>query len=235
MYNIHVWWSYRGRSCDLTNCNVTDTIIEERENAKRDKYEVYIDGGTFKNTTFKNLMGTGNAGSSDANYEFGIWLLNSGISLENCVFQGCAVGHLENASWKECSVLSSSVFADGQITFNECEFKSCVTRNSIRSMLSFIGCDIINSGTFAGCCKFLTGSYLETDFISPDNFKVGSTCDNSTICATGAAYQTSFQNIKFMNNSKIILEKYQHNKDIINSYSAEGVDYTIEYNGTELL
>lgn len=226
---------YHGRYCTLDNCTVTDTIIEERKNSKRDRYEVVVNGGTFKNTTFKNLMGTGNADSSQANYEFGIWLSNS-ISLENCVFQRCAINALDKASWNKCSILSSITYTNGQTTFEKCNFENCKTKAGSLAEINFNNCNIVNSGTFGNCLKVLNESYLLTDYsIMQANFKVGSTCNNSTICATGLIYQTSFYNIKFMNNSKIILEKYQHNKDIINSYSTEGVDYTVEYKGTDLL
>ena len=219
--------------CDIISSNFESVSKEKSQRIMIATSKVY-------NTNFKNIVGTGSYNSNSA-VDFGI-VFNSSyyydIDSENNNYDNCAILINENIDNWISKIENSYIYVgDGTYSLNNISINNSITKSNSVSKLYLNNCKVNNSGTFGTCKKYLTNTYFSIENLTSGilQFPSGSSCDKSTIQIKGNMTKNGLNFIKFSNNSKVILDKYNSINKIDNQYSTEGNDYTVEYNGDEIL
>lgn len=219
----------------IDNCIFENTISE-----KSSKIE-FCNTATITNTTFKNIIGTAPENINDNNRNhYGIIFGDSNAMFSeessNNTFENCNLFIVNSPSGGSAKIKNSQIWIDGDITLNNWEIEDCVTTGNLTyGSITLNNCDITNSGIFRNCMKYLNNTVIKVTELTNGTFKDGSTCNNSTIYITHTMNKDALKLVRFSNGSKVILDKYNNTNKFPNLYSTEGVDYTVEYKGTENL
>lgn len=221
----------------LNNGIITNTTIEGKENISRYRFvaDKYC---KISNVKFKNIKGTGNYETNNIT-DFGILFSNNHVNnLEKITFENCGI-HMNSGEiyGKESKFINCYIYTNTTLAMKDLEFLNCVTKaNDGVTTISFYNCKSYDSGTFNGAIKKLYNCLFEfEDVIYYKDFPEGSICENSTIRIKNNMWKNALKLIKFSNQSKVILDKYNNINKIPNDYSKIDEDYTVEYKGNTIL
>ncbi len=226
--------SVSGKST-IDNCTFENVVAEYSSRVE------FNSSTMITNTTFKNIIGKGPVGIEDNNRNnYGIIFGNSNAMFSedssNNIFENCNLFMVNSPNGSNIKIKDSQIWIDGEITLNNWEITDCVTTgNSTYGIITLNNCDINNSGIFRNCIKYLNNTVVNIDELLNGVFREGSICNNSTIHISDTINRDALKLIKFSNGSKVILDKYNDSNKITNEYSLEGVDYIVEYKGTQNL
>jgi len=199
---------FEGTSCKLTNC------------------------------TLKNLKGKGTHTTSIGDYGVKIstnrveTLENYGNTYENCDIIVTGQIPLSQSMFNDCYIYLTISGTEGTTTeLNRCNFNNGTIKSY--SVTRIEGCtasgtEFILANAGSDCTKVIKDSTLEGIFTTP-SFPEGSTCDNSTIIANNQLSNTVFNNVRFSNGCKLVLNANSSSSQIKNKYSVLGTDYTVQY------
>lgn len=225
-----------GATLNIPGSTINNSTIEGPEDIIGGR--VLAENSKIIQTSFKKLRGTGNY-SSNSQTDFGIIFRQSYNYLDgsrNNTYDECAILMALEVNDEDSIINNSYIYIDSIPTIlNNFKINNCETNSNPVGNLTLKNCEVNNSGHFGKCKKYLYDTHLSIQDCLAGAFPDGSTCNNSTIQIVNTMPKTALENIAFSNNSKIILEKYNANNKIVNSYSTEGIDYTAVYNGTETL
>lgn len=220
----------------ISSAIINNCIIEGPENDIAGR--VLVSNTQVNNTNFKNLLGTGNYNSNSIS-DFGIIFRNEfnyKSSSSDNIYENCAIIYAGKVECKNSYVENSYIYIDAVPTVLEnIKINNCETSSNTVADLTLKNCTINNSGTFGICKKHLSNTYFSIENLTTNSFPIGCECNNTTIHVIENMNKNALNLIQFSNNSKIILDKYNSSVKINNQYSSEGNDYTVEYNGNNVL
>lgn len=230
---------------------LTDTIVKnctfegnDIKNEKNDaNFRIIPTNVTVNNSTFKNLMGTGNY-ETNSLAEFGLTLANDYNFTEesgNNIYDNCAIV-MDFFTDKNSEIKNSYIFVRSyaqDINFNTINIENCEIKfqNKITNMnnCNAKNC-IFRKSPATNPQIYFNNSTMTCDSITSQDYFAGIAMffDASTINVLGEVNKSAFSNVTFSNASKIILDRYSSvNLDIPKSNL--GTDYTIECKGTEVI
>ncbi len=223
----------------VNNCTFEGIDIRNRDDIGY--LRIMPENVTVTNSTFKNLMGTGNYATNSL-IEFGIVLKDSVYSFTeesgNNIYDNCAITmvSLKNSEMKNSYIftrISRETPSFENMKLEDCEIK-------VQGELNINNCDVTNcsfrkSPQESQQMHFNNSTMTCNNITSQDYFAgIAMFFDASTINVLGEVTKSAFSNVTFSNGSKIILDRYSSvNLDIPKSNL--GTDYTIECNGTEVI
>ena len=229
---------------------LTDTIVKnctfegnDIKNEKNDaNFRIIPTNVTVNNSTFKNLMGTGNYGTNSL-AEFGLtWTYDYNFTEEsgNNIYDNCAIA-MDFFTDKNSEIKNSYIFVRNytqDINFNTINIENCEIKfqNKITNMnnCNVTNCIFRKSPLSNSQIHFNNSTMTCNNITSQEYFAINTFFDASTINVLGEVTKSAFSNVTFSNASKIILDRYSSvNLDIPKSNL--GTDYTIECKGTEVI
>lgn len=229
---------------------LTDTIVKnctfegnDIKNEKNDaNFRIIPTNVTVNNSTFKNLMGTGNY-ETNSLAEFGLtWTYDYNFTEEsgNNIYDNCAIV-MDFFTDKNSEIKNSYIFVRSyaqDINFNTINIENCEIKfqNKITNMnnCNVTNCIFRKSPSSNPQIHFNNSTMTCNNITSQEYFAINTFFDASTINVLGEVTKSAFSNVTFSNASKIILDRYSSvNLDIPKSNL--GTDYTIECKGTEVI